>query len=63
MTETKSEYLTVQFIEAASRIKHVEHNLFCQACGETTDHDLHIRGSLEVYVCPVCHNSQTFRTK
>jgi predicted RNA-binding Zn-ribbon protein involved in translation (DUF1610 family) len=63
MSEPKADYLTAQFLEAASRAKHVEHNLFCPTCSETTDHDLHIRGDLEVYVCPVCGNSQTFRTK
>jgi predicted RNA-binding Zn-ribbon protein involved in translation (DUF1610 family) len=61
--EPKADYLTTQFIAAASKAKHVEHNLFCATCGETTDHALHVRGSLEIYTCPVCGNSQTFRTK
>ena len=63
MSEPTADYLTTQFIAAASKAKHVEHNLFCPTCGETTDHALHVRGSLEIYTCPVCRNSQTFRTK
>jgi predicted RNA-binding Zn-ribbon protein involved in translation (DUF1610 family) len=61
--EPKADYLTTQFIAAASKAKHVEHNLFCATCGETTNHALHVRGRLEIYTCPVCGNSQTFRTK
>lgn len=63
MSEPKADYLTAQFLAAAGRVKHVEHNLYCETCAEETDHDLNVRGSLEIYVCPVCGNSQTFRTK
>jgi len=61
MSEQKSDYLTTQFIAAAGKAKRVQHNLYCQTCGETIDHDLRVRGDLEIYVCPICGNSQMFQ--
>ena len=61
--QTPNHILTTEFLVAASKAKHVQHNLFCQTCGETTDHDLHVRGNLEIYTCPFCGKSQTFKVR
>jgi DNA-directed RNA polymerase subunit RPC12/RpoP len=63
MTEPKADYLTTQFIAAASKAKHVEHNLFCQICSKETDHALFVSRDYEYYACPKCGWVQIFKVR
>lgn len=57
-TKIKNPNITVSFIEYAKQAPEVHHWMYCEGCGEETDHDLHCSGNWEYYTCPCGYQIQ-----